>query len=74
LPVAQQPLQHLPRIFFQAYPANMNLSWVLNDQVIGQVREFMSWPAIPGSYKLEIHDKRGRLVDLVRFEVKAKKL
>jgi penicillin-binding protein 1C len=59
------------RIFFQVHPENQNLQWVLNGRVIGKAREFLSWPAQEGEYQLNLQDGNGKIVDQVRFNVKA---
>jgi penicillin-binding protein 1C len=59
------------RIFFQVHPENQNLQWVLNGRVIGKAREFLSWAAQEGEYQLNLQDGNGRIVDQVRFNVKA---
>jgi len=60
------------RVVFEATASEPSLYWVLNQKKLGPAGGRLLWKVDqPGSYRLELMDAEGRMLDWVRFFVKA---
>ena len=56
-------------LFFEAQNSDVDLRWVLNNQTVGTSTR-VSWKPKKGKYILSLVDKKNRVIDSVRFEVR----
>jgi len=58
------------KVMFQFSGSNSSLYWYLNDRRLKNLGKDLSWTPVPGLYKLEVRDLKGKVYDSVKFVVR----